>query len=789
MRLWDKLRFCSNKQSDGERMNNNELNQQIDPSQLASAETGYFDEGESSHYGSVILHSLDQALDQEKLQAIPYTQNEDGSFKKIHIPTEGGYASVLQNGNVVTTFDPSTLDDPTKDTDVYYIVYYSLVGQETANLSNQTQTIELDHFYSVSTSGDEMWPATFGPITITSDLNQTFGKNRSIWTEGNYIDAGRNSVDISAQKMDENGQPIPETRIGKYTLTSKGAHRGATITFELTDVTYKGPIAPAYVILSDRHFDYIGFVRFQPQIIRGKVSDPSTVGWQGKAQHAPIKIQNNLPVITQEDNPVIDPFYQQAIPQKKTEKQPLSIEVKDIKFWVNGKATAAQSLDAVSNNEKVGTYQINRSKKEIIYQPTKSFVGRPQPVEFIAYGSDGHSYLGTFNQVVLGIELQNTHALQGVTQTSQITIVSNPNEPGKPLADNLSVDFLENGETSKQVDAVKNGQKVGVYQVDQASGVVSFVPDSNFVGQPDQVTVRVISTSGEQILLQYQPTVDPVRPTARIAPTIGEQGQSQTSKVRISSGSDQVLARIDANHPARFMINGQVSNAEKITISGIGSYILEPTTGLVTFSPDFEYFGKPKGIQIQVTDDNNTPAVATYNVTVLQQQAPQAQPTADDNQEVVEESPSGQTVVHQPVNQETQPQSSQTVQQATEQAEVEVTEQATAAQEVVVEVESQAQTEQPTEPQAQPEQVVSQEVVHETAAQQVTQQTQPQATGQVQAQPTAPAQPVQQSSQAENGQGPENASELPMIDDTNAWYLMAIALLGALSATDDNQEQ
>lgn len=117
------------RQSDGETMNINEQNQPIDPSQLTAANE-YFDEGEQGHYGSVVLHSLDRALKQEKLRSIPYTQNEDGSFKKIHIPVEGGYASVLSDGNVVTTFDPATLKDPTKDTDIYYIVYYSLVGKK-----------------------------------------------------------------------------------------------------------------------------------------------------------------------------------------------------------------------------------------------------------------------------------------------------------------------------------------------------------------------------------------------------------------------------------------------------------------------------------------------------------------------------------------------------------------------------------------------------------------------------------------------------------------------------------
>ena len=698
-------------------MNINDQNKSIDPSQLTAANE-YFDEGEQGHYGSVVLHSLDRALKQEKLRSIPYTQNEDGSFKKIHIPVEGGYASVLSDGNVVNTFDPATLKDPTKDTDVYYIVYYSLVGQKTANLSNQPQSIELDNFYSVSTSGDEMWPATFGPITLTNNLNQIFGRNTSIWVEGNYIDTGRNSIKMAAQKMDENGEPVPDTNVGTYTLTSKGAHRGAEVSFELTDSTYNGPIAPAYVILSDSNFEYIGFVRFQPQIIRGEVSNPSTVGWQGKEQHAKISIKNNLPVITQNDNPSTDLFYQRTNPEKKIEqKKPSNIDVRDIKFWVNGSATGAQSLDAILNDEKIGVYRINRGKNEIIYQPSGTFVGRPQPIEFIAYGSDGHSYLGNFSQTVLGIQLQNTHDIQGVTQTSQITIISSPNEPGRPLDSNWPIDFISNGQASKQLSATKNGQTVGLYQIDPNTGTVSFAPDKNFIGQPDKVTIRVTSASGEQTNLQYQPTVDAVRPSARIAPTIGEQGQSQTSKVRITSGSDQVMARIDANHPARFIINGQVSNAEKISISGIGSYILEPSTGLVTFSPDFEYFGKPKGINIQVTDDNNTPAIATYNVTVLRHQvAQQPSPAANSgDQGVIEESPAGETVIQQPVSQ----QQSQPVQQP--------------------------QTQQQPTPQ-----------------------------------PT-PQQPVQ--NVAEQVPGADN-TELPMLDDTNAWYMIAIALLGALSGEE-----
>ena len=119
-------------------------------------------------------------------------------------------------------------------------------------------------------------------------------------------------------------------------------------------------------------------------------------------------------------------------------------------------------------------------------------------------------------------------------------------------------------------------------------------------------------------------------------------------------------------------------------------------------------------------------------------------------------------------------------------------------QEVVVQLAPQGQS---TAPQQQPQSVVQQpqatdnpqEVVVQEPASQVTvqpqqpvsqQQSQPVQQPQTQQQPAPQPQPApaqQQSVQNVAEQVPNDASELPMFDDTNAWYMMAIALLGALS--------
>ena len=94
-------------------------------------------------------------------------------------------------------------------------------------------------------------------------------------------------------------------------------------------------------------------------------------------------------------------------------------------------------------------------------------------------------------------------------------------------------------------------------------------------------------------------------------------------------------------------------------------------------------------------------------------------------------------------------------------------------QEVVVQLAPQGQS---TAPQHQPQSVVQQPQATDNPQEVVVQEPASQVTVQ-------PQQPVSQQQSVQNvaEQVPNDASELPMFDDTNAWYMMAIALLGALS--------
>ena len=78
---------------------------------------------------------------------------------------------------------------------------------------------------------------------------------------------------------------------------------------------------------------------------------------------------------------------------------------------------------------------------------------------------------------------------------------------------------------------------------------------------------------------------------------------------------------------------GQPTDEKTVTVPGEGTYTIDPSTGVVTFTPEKDFVGKAKGITVQATatvrnEPGNTATItsdAKYTPTVLSA-APTAQP-------------------------------------------------------------------------------------------------------------------------------------------------------------------
>ena len=170
------------------------------------------------------------------------------------------------------------------------------------------------------------------------------------------------------------------------------------------------------------------------------------------------------------------------------------------------------------------------------------------------------------------------------------------------------------------IDATKEGTKVGTYTIDPLTGEVTFTPYKDFVGTPDAAKVQVKDENGTSVIAKYTPTVTPVTPTGEDVTSTGKQGKVQTGTPKFTEGDAEVPLKVDADQPAKFVVNGTA--VEETTIDAtkedakVGTYAINPLTGEVTFTPNKDFVGTPVAVTVQVKDENGTTAIAKYAPTV-----------------------------------------------------------------------------------------------------------------------------------------------------------------------------
>ena len=152
----------------------------------------------------------------------------------------------------------------------------------------------------------------------------------------------------------------------------------------------------------------------------------------------------------------------------------------------------------------------------------------------------------------------------------------------------------------------------GTYTLDTTTGVVSFVPVLGYAGTATAATYRLTDAYGQTASSTYTPTVTlPAGPTAPAKTSSGVGTASQSATLPIPTSGSVTL------------LNG-VTPVTAIALPGKGSYVLDTTTGVVTFTPVLGFAGVAPSADYQVTDAYGQTAASTYTPTVT----PPAGPTA-----------------------------------------------------------------------------------------------------------------------------------------------------------------
>ena len=275
------------------------------------------------------------------------------------------------------------------------------------------------------------------------------------------------------------------------------------------------------------------------------------------------------------------------------------------------------TMPALKDGKEVGTYTLDPETGVITFQPNKDFTGTPDPAKVTAADKNGTkvetTYTPTVTPVVPEGQDKTTTNLQGKSQQSKVTFTEG--DPEFPIDDKVPATF-EDGTTEKVVPGE------GTYTVDP-DGTVHFTPEKQFTGVAKGVTVKRVDTNGTPATAKYTPIVKPVVPEGFDNITTGVQGQEQNGKPYFKPGNEAVP--IDYDKPATLLdpetkqpVPSNELPAKDSEGNVIGKYTLNPTTGVVTFTPkDKSYVGPVQPVTVQRVDKNNTPATADYTPVIV----------------------------------------------------------------------------------------------------------------------------------------------------------------------------
>ena len=169
----------------------------------------------------------------------------------------------------------------------------------------------------------------------------------------------------------------------------------------------------------------------------------------------------------------------------------------------------------------------------------------------------------------------------------------------------------------------------GTYTIDPTTGAVTFTPEPQFTGTAKGIDVSLTAPVGQDkngqpvtatATAKYTPTVTPVNPTATPATSTGVQGETQTGKPTFTEGNTEVPIKensVKLLNPDGTEANGPV---DALDPSGkkVGEYTVDPTTGVVTFTPtDKSYTGPVQPAKVQAEDKNGTKVSTTYTPNIV----------------------------------------------------------------------------------------------------------------------------------------------------------------------------
>ena len=259
-----------------------------------------------------------------------------------------------------------------------------------------------------------------------------------------------------------------------------------------------------------------------------------------------------------------------------------------------------------------GTYSLDETTGDVTFTPVLGFTGTPTPVQYAdidsSWWSVGYSTFAPY-------DVSAPDAPAPAVLHSDLPVTSNqPQQTTAPIPDNGSVTLLD-AQGNAVTDITVNGQ--GEYVLDATTGVITFTPVFGFTGTPTPVAYRLVDAYNQHGDSTYAPSdvTPPDGPTAGVlhsdTPVTTNLPQHTTASIP-SQGSVTLL-------------DGQGNPASNVTVGNQGAYTLDPSTGVITFTPVLGFTGTPTPVDYRLIDVYGQHGDSTYAPSDV---TPPAGPTA-----------------------------------------------------------------------------------------------------------------------------------------------------------------
>ena len=483
---------------------------------------------------------------------------------------------------------------------------------------------------------------------------------------------------ITVRATDENGEtkdatytpsvtPLKVTPDNKSTTNIQGLPQEATPTFKLPKgvtnavVTERKLIDPSTKALTNSvtvdgkgtfTINANGKITFTP--VPSYVGDVPAIEVQGtitvlnenndsttmtsKASYKPIIVpielektpaeSTNVQGLVQKGTPTFTP---QSVDVNGVEK---SVTVKPNSYKLVKDGTETDTIPAYKKDtqEVIGKYTIDPQTGEVTFTPTdKTYTGEVEPATVQATGSNNVKVQTTYTPMIKPVKPIGTDAgsegIQGAPQSGTPSFKSgNENIPMTVSTTNPAKLVVDGQPVADTTIPAKDdqGQQVGTYTIEPATGKVTFTPNPGFSGTPVPATVQAKDGNGTPTTATYTPVVKAAVPSGDNQVTSDIQGAVQTATPVFTPGKNtvnnqEVSVPFEATSKAKLIAPSKTGDEREVTtlvVENQGTYTIDDN-GVVTFTPLPTFKGEATAVSIERKDKNGTVATATYKPNVV----------------------------------------------------------------------------------------------------------------------------------------------------------------------------